>query len=302
MFITFKRILRSAWQGLFRDGGMVLMAVFTIFATTLLVSSLFLLQDVNRFLISSLQEKVDFSVYFKDEALEDDILAMKDMISDLPEVKEVNYVSKDQALAEFTKRHEDDQVLMDAVKEVGGNPFLSSLTIKSLAASQYQALADFLAKPDFQDLVEKVDYQERKPVINRLFSVTSLVGRGGLILSIILTLAAFLVTFNTIRLAIYNFREEIKVQRLVGASNWFIRGPFLVQGVLTGLAAALAAFLALILISLIFNSSLKVIFSGLNLFSIFLSNFWPVLSVQLLAGVGLGVVSAYLSVRKYLKV
>src|SRR3989344_471919 len=198
MFITLKRILRAAWQGLFRDGGMVLMAVFTIFATTLLVSSLFLLQDVNRFLISSLQEKVDFSVYFKDEALEDDILAMKDMISDLPEVKEVNYVSKDQALAEFTKRHEDDQVLMDAVKEVGGNPFLSSLTIKSLAASQYQALADF------QDLVEKVDYQERKPVINRLFSVTSLVGRGGLILSIILTLAAFLVTFNTIRLAIYN--------------------------------------------------------------------------------------------------
>ncbi|MBI4101409.1 MAG: ABC transporter permease [Candidatus Nealsonbacteria bacterium] len=302
MLITFKRIVRTAWQGFFRDGGLVLVTIFTLFATVALIGSLFLLRGVTESLMVTLQEKVDFSVYFRDEASEDDIFALKEELVKFPDLTEINYVSKDQAMEDFKARYQDNEVLMEAVREVGVNPFLASLNVKTMQASQYQAVAGFLDSSDFTGVIEKVDYRERQPVIDRLFALTSMMNRTGIGLSLILTIVAVLVTFNTIRLAIYNFGEEIKIQRLVGADNWFIRGPFLVQGALSGV---LAAFLALIvsgLLAFVLAPKFDILFSGLNIFKIFLANIWQIVLLQFLTGIGLGVVSSYLSVRKYLKV
>ena len=271
-------------------------------STILLASSLFLFRDVSRFLIISLQEKADFSVYFKEDALEDDVFGVRDELAKIPEVKDVSYISKEQALAEFTARHKDDAILMGSVQEVGGNPFLSSLKIKALEASQYQAVAGFLENSSFKDVIENIDYQDRKPLIERLFSISSNIDKGGIILSAILFLIAILVSFNTIRLSIYNLREEIKIQRLVGAENWFIRGPFLAQGAIVGAFSALASLLVISFLAWFLSPKVAILFSGLNLSAIFLHNFWLILLLQLAIGIGLGTISASLSVRKYLKV
>lgn len=279
-----------------------MVTIFTLFATVALIGSLFLLRGVTESLMVTLQEKVDFSVYFRDEASEDDIFALKEELVKFPDLTEINYVSKDQAMEDFKARYQDNEVLMEAVREVGVNPFLASLNVKTMQASQYQAVAGFLDSSDFTGVIEKVDYRERQPVIDRLFALTSMMNRTGIGLSLILTIVAVLVTFNTIRLAIYNFGEEIKIQRLVGADNWFIRGPFLVQGALSGV---LAAFLALIvsgLLAFVLAPKFDILFSGLNIFKIFLANIWQIVLLQFLTGIGLGVVSSYLSVRKYLKV
>ena len=301
MLIAFKRIFKLGWQSFSRDGGLAAATVFILVIVITLVSSLFILKEVSQFLIAAIQEKVDISVYFKERALETEILNIKEEISKIPEVKEVKYISKVKALEEFVERHKDEPVLMESLEEVG-NPFLASLNIKAWEASQYGVIANFLEHPVYEDLVEKVDYYQRKPVIEKIFALSAGMEKTGWMGAIILVVVAILVTFNTIRLAIYNFREEIKIQRLVGAGNWFIRGPFLVQGVISGISAALICLLIFSLISWGLSPKIEIFFPGLNIFQIFVSNFWTIVLIQLSTGILLGVISSTLATRKYLKV
>jgi len=302
MFTTLGRIFKFGWQNIFRDGGLTAATIFILFLTISLTTSLFLLKDIGQFLITSLQEKADISVYFKTEANEDDILNVRKELSNIPEVKEIKYVSKEEALSSFIEQHKDSQILMESLEEVGGNPFLASLNIKAFQVEQYQLVANFLENTIYKDLIEKVDYYQRKPVIERIFSLISAINRSGILFSLILVILAILVTFNTIRLAIYNSGEEIKIQRLVGASNWFIRGPFLVQGAISGFFATLICLLIFTLISWQLSPRIDFFFPGLNLFQFFIGNFWIIILIQLATGVGLGIISSAIAVRKYLKV
>ena len=166
------------------------------------------------------------------------ILELKAEIVKLPEVKEVEYVSRAQALERFIERYQGNAVVMESLLEVG-NPLLPTLNITAWQASQYQALTNYFENSPQKDSIHKVDYFERKPVIERITSIASTFNVVGIILSLMLATIAILVAFNQIRLAIYSSREEISVQRLVGASNWFIRGPFLIEGAISGIFAAL---------------------------------------------------------------
>lgn len=302
MFISLKRIFKSAWLSFSRDGGLIIANIFIIVLTISVITSLFIFKDVSKFVISGIQEKVDISVYFKYETPEKDILAVKEKTSEITEVKEVEYVSKADALEIFVERHKDNPVLMESLAEVGVNPFLASLNIKAFEASQYQSIANFLEGADFENIIEKVDYHERRPVIERIFSLTSNLNKLGIGFSIVLVIVAILVAFNTIRLAIYNSREEIKIQRLVGASNWFIRGPFLAQGAIAGFFAALICLLVFTFLTWALNSRIEVLFPGLNIFSLFMANFWLIFLLQLVTGIGLGVASSLIAVRRYLEV
>jgi len=188
------------------------------------------------------------------------------------------------------------------LQEVGANPFLSSLGVKAFQAQQYETVVGFLESSPFNYLIEKIDYYERKPVIESVFAATSAFSKAGIVFSIILIIVAVLVAFNAIRLSIYNSREEIKIQKLVGASSWFIRGPFLAQGAICGFFSALICLVLLALLSWGFNSRAEALFPGFGLLGFFAANFWSILFIQLLTGIALGVVSSLIAVRKYLKV
>ena len=302
MFILIKRIFRSGWQGLRRNGGMITANIFVITMAIFVVTSLFFFRDISRFLISSIEEKADISVYFKDEAEEEDILKIKEEVFGIPEVKEVRYVSKEEALRRFTEKRKKDPRSMEALVYVGKNPFLASLGIKAFQADQYITVVNFLENFHFNYLIEKHDYYERELVIQRIFSLTSTFNKAGIVFSILLALIAVLVTFNTVRLSIYNSREEIKVQRLVGASNWFIRGPFLVQGAIYGFFAVLICLSLFALLSWGLDAKAELLMPGFGLFSFFVSNFWLILLIQLLSGISLGALSSLIAVRKHLEV
>lgn len=302
MFTHLKRIIRLGWLGFSRDGGQIFATIFILAVAILLVSSLFLSGKVSQFLIISLESKADISVYFKESSLEEDIFQVRDELAKIPEVKETTYLSKDQALAEFKKRYENNPVLMESVKELGGNPFLASLRIKAEQANQYESISSFLENLDFKDIIEKVDYHQRKSVIERIFSLTSFMGKTGILFSLVVIVVAVLVTFNTIKLAIYNFQEEIKIQRLVGAADWFIRGPFLAQGAIAGILAAFIALLVLFFTAWLFSSKVQVFLPDLNLFRLFWNNFGIIFLVQFITGIALGVISSLIAIRKYLKI
>jgi len=300
--ISIKRIIRSGWNIFSRDKEIALATIFTLFLAACLISSLFLFAKTSQFIITSTQEKIDISVYFKEEADENDILGIQKEISKFPQVKKVEYVSPDQALAEFVERHANDPTLIESVEEVGRNPFLASLTIKAWEPNQYGIVSNFLQTADFGDMIEKIDYFERKSIIERIASLTSAAYRIGTLVALALIATAALTTFNTIRLSIYNSSEEIKIQRLVGASNWSIKGPFLIQGALAGLVGSLICLLVFSLLSWSLASGFENLFYGLDIFELFASNFWLLLFLQLFTGIGLGIMSSNIAIKRYLKV
>ena len=296
------RIIKSGWIDLRRNSGLSFATIFIMVLAISLTTSLLIFQKTSQVLTQTIDEKMDMYVYFNEELSSDDILEIQNELSKIPEIKDMEYVSRDEALQRFVSRHKDDETLMESLRELGKNPLLSSLNIRAWEASQYAAISSFLDDSSLGNLIFKIDYQEKKPVIEKLSSISSGISTAGIIISIVLFLVAVLVAFNTVKLSIYNSKEEIETMRLVGASNNFIRGPFLVQGIIVGASASLITFLIFGAGLFLISPGLKFLLSGFNIFSYFIGNWLFVFSIQLASGAGLGIISSWLAIRKYLRV
>ncbi len=280
---------------------MILATIFVIVMAISLINALFIFQGAVQFLISGLREKVDVSVYFNEDVLEEEILEIKKEIANVPDVKDIRYVSREMASENFIQRYKDNLVLMEALEIVEDNPFLASLNIKMEEPSQYDTMTKFV-EDKYQDKIYKVNYYQNKQVIEKLFSISSDIKKFGAIFSLFLSILAILVSFNTIRLAIHNVKEEIEIQRLVGASNWFIRGPFMIQGIIAGVFATAISFVCFAASFYFLNPGLKNLFLGFDFFAYFLNNFYVIIAISLICGVGIGVLSSLIAMRKYLRI
>ena len=300
MFVTLNRIIKSGLINFWRNGWLSTATALIMTITLLLWTSIFLLNVVLTSMLTTLSQKIDVSVYFNLNAKEPEILALKSKIESLSEVKSVEYVSVDKALEIFKKRHADDEILLKSVEEIGDNPLEASLNILAKDASKYDSITSFLNQSG--SLISKINYAENKFVIDRLNNIISVLRQSGFGASLILALIAFLVAFNTVRLAIYSSREEITVMKLVGASNWFVRGPFIVEGILHGVVASVLAFMVVISGVAVIGPKLFNFLPDINLVNYLGDNFWTLLLFQTLGGVALGVFSSWFAIRKYLKV
>jgi cell division transport system permease protein len=298
---SFKRISRAAWLDFSRNLGLSVATISIMTIVVLLATFLFFLNKTSNNLIIAIEDKVDVSVYIKSDVSEEDISILRDEISKMPSVRRVDYISRDDALQSFIEKHKNDDTLLEAIKEVGGNPFVASLSIKANDASKYGEITATLSQDKYSDIIEKVDYYERKPVVDKIFSWVSLANIVGIVFSLIFALIATLVAFNTVRLSIHNAREEIKTMRLVGASDWYIRGPFIMQGVIVGAFSILAAFIITLVFCWVLSLKLSSLMPETSVSDILWSNFWLLALIQIAAGIGLGVLSSMFAIRKNLK-
>ena len=256
--------------------------------------------------LAELRSKVDVNLYFITTAPEPDTLTLKTKIEAMPEVAVVEYVSRGQALENFKLRHENDQTTLQALEELGDNPLGAVLNIKAKEPSQYESLANFLNEEnilssDGQKIIDKINYFENKVAIEKLSRIIGSAQRLGLAISFALVIVSMIITLNTIRLAIYISREEISVMQLVGASKNYIKGPFVVTGILVGFVSSLIT-IALFFPSLYWLGGLtQNFFIGLNVFSYYISNFFQIAFIVIGSGVGIGALSSFLAVRRYLK-
>lgn len=299
---VFARIVRFGFQNFWRYGFASLATVAVLVVALTLFLTLILFRVVTTNAISSIQDKIDISVYFKSAAPEDQMAAIRDAVASLPEVKGVEYVSKDQALELFKQRHQDDPTISQAVNELTTNPLLAHLNVKARDANDYAAIAQYFdANDNVKQYIESVSYFENKVVIDRLNSITSSVNRGVLVLTIILTIVAALVVFNTIWLAIFANREEIIIMRLVGASNALVRGPYIVHGVIAGAVAAAASFLVAIPAIHLTSPYLHALIPTLTLTTYFYRNAIFLLLYLMVFGIALGSIASFLAIRRYLR-
>ena len=300
----FKRVLNLAFTDFYRNRGTSIAAIFVLTVTTLIITGLFVIGGTSSFLVDRLKEKIDITAYFKDGTSDQDIMNVKDQIlKNSPDIKNVEYVSKDDALNQFNERHQGNDVFARALLEVGGNPFLPSLNITTSGdQKEYQQISDILQSDQFSDLIQKVDFSEKKDTIEKVFSITSSITKFGVALGILLVLIAVAVVFNTIKLVIDNSKDEITTMRIVGASNWFLRAPFILQGAIFGVIAFMISFLLAFLFSYSLSVGISVVLPGFNLSYYFASHLWLIIPIQLLCSIGLGAGSSYFVVKKYLEI
>ncbi|MEY4731406.1 MAG: hypothetical protein RL681_352 [Candidatus Parcubacteria bacterium] len=301
MFTVFSRILNYGFVNFWRNGWPSAATVAIMVLALLVFFWLIVFNVTTEQAVMSIQDKIDISVYFKTDTPEDEILNIKQSIETLSEVKSVEYISSDRALQRFREDHADDQIITQAVNELQGNPLVASLNIKAKDPSQYVAIAEYLSAPSLTRWIDDLSYAKNQDVINRLVTIINTVNRGGFVMTLVLAFIAGLVVFNTIRLAIYSSRDEIGVMRAVGASNALVRGPFMVEGIIAGLLAAVVSLLVAIPTAYVVAPYVNALIPGFNVFQYSYTHLGELLLYQLLFGIGIGAFSSFVAVRRYLR-
>src|SRR3989344_5190293 len=240
MVTAFKRVFQVGFQNFWRNGWLSVTTVSVMVLVLSMILSLLMISVLTEAVVQHLQNQIDISVYFKPKTAEPDILGVKNSLMALKEVKDVQYVSETAALAKFKEKHKSDTIISQVLEELDTNPLEASLNIKAKSPDQFVHIAQFLDDKKFAPLISKVNYYENQSTIDRLTGVISAIRKIGFFITGALSVNAVLVALNTIRIAIYTLKDEIGIMKLVGATNWFIRGPFLVEGVLYGLISATA--------------------------------------------------------------
>lgn len=305
--IKIKRVFRSGVTNFWRNGFVSLSSLVVMFITLFMISSLIFMSAILKFSLQEIKNKVDINVYFTSNAAETDIFSLKKSIERISEVDSVAYISKDEALVNFKERHKDDALTLEALDELGENPLTASLSIKAKEPSQYEGIAKFLSSEDplsggNNPIIEKVNYYQNKVVIDKLTLITSAANRVGFWVAILFLIISIVITFNTIRLAIFISKDEISVMRLVGASGRYVKGPFVVSGILYGVVSATLVMIVFFGLTYWIGSLSKNFFVGLDLFDFYLKNFSQIFLIVFGSGIGLGAVASYLAVHRYLKI
>lgn len=306
MFFTkMKRVIVSGYRNFKRSGFTSFASILIMTITLFVITSLIFIQAALNSSLNDIKEKVDVTVYFVSSAEESSIKNIEQSLSNLPEVKDITYTSADQALSDFRERHSNDYLTLQALDELNKNPLGASLNIKAKDPSQYESIANYFESEGTLSkgaltIIDKIDYHQNKIVIDRLTSIINGAKRLGFAVSLILVLISLIITFSTIRLIIYMSREEINVMKLVGADGKYIRGPFIVSGVIVGAISALATIILFIPVSIWLGNQMTD-FVGINLFTYYKTNFVQLFIIMLGSGVIIGSISSIFAIHRYLR-
>ncbi|MDB5224754.1 MAG: Cell division protein FtsX [Candidatus Adlerbacteria bacterium] len=307
--VTIKRILRAGFLDFWRNAFVSFASILVMTVTLFILGTTIFTGVILNTALAQLRDKADINVYFVPNAPVDQIQALQSQVGALPEVATTTYTSQEEALAQFRDRHQNDQLTIQALDELGGNPLGAVMTVKAKEISQYDAIAQFIQQQQASgtgqtSIIDKVNYFDasHRQALDRLSQITSSAQRIGLIIIILLIAMTIAICFNTLRLAIYSSREEIGVMRLVGATQLYIRAPFMVEGVLYGLIGGIVTLLLFYPLTYWLGNATENFFGGVNVFTYYVVHFPMFLLIIIGTGVVLGALASYLAVRRYLKI
>ncbi|MDP3697876.1 MAG: permease-like cell division protein FtsX [Candidatus Taylorbacteria bacterium] len=299
---SLKRIWQAGWKNFKRNSYLSLATTAIMVLVLLLFSALMGLNFLSLKIVSSLNEKVDVTVYFRPDASEDKIMVVRDSLQGREDVRGVEYISREKALEDFKANHAGDVLIQDSLAELDDNPLQASLNVEAVDPSQYASIVTYLEANQFRSLIDKINFYENERVINRVQNISGAIQNWGFTLTMALAFIAVLITFNTIRLTIYNQKQEIEIMRLVGGSNWHIKAPYLVEGGLYGVFAAVVTLVLFFPLVYLSSPKIEVLMPNASLMGYFVSNIFQYIFLVFSVGTLLGVVSSFIAIRRFLKV
>ncbi|MEK7494371.1 MAG: permease-like cell division protein FtsX [Patescibacteria group bacterium] len=299
------KLWRTFKEGMlnFKRNGWLSFATVSILTLSLFIVSLSALLGLTTHLVlQNMKEKVTVSVSFNPDVKEERILEIKDELSKYTkEISSVQYISRDKALEDFIAQSGNDPVITQAIEEIGENPLLASLVIKAVTPENYPLIVDQIESSTFQNDISRINYERNKKIFERLEKINTATRKAGLFLGTMFIFIAILITFNTIRITIYSHRQEFEIMRLVGASNLYVRTPYVFEGVLYGLSAAIFTMLFLFGIAYYIAPLTQGAIPQGNFMNLYLNNFFIILGSLIFLGIFLGVLSSILAIKRYLK-
>jgi cell division transport system permease protein len=300
-FTTLYRILKTSVFSLWRNRWLSLAATLIMILTLFTISFFMSLVIVVNKTSADMRGKVDISVFFNETTSKDQIFSIQNSLLDRSDVKAVDYISKEKALERWRDISNGDDLLSETVNDEF-NPLPRSLEIKTERPEDLDKVNSFLSAQDYKPLIRDISYRKNKDLVDRLVKITNFVELVGWVLSSVFVLIAVLIIYNTIRLTIFARSDEIEIMKLVGASDWYVQGPFICEGASYGILGAV--FSSIILISALkFSlpftegylgvSGAHTMYSGMN--------FGVIILIQLVLGLSLGVGCSLFAIRKHLK-
>ncbi len=296
--------LREAGTSFKRNWVMSLGAIITIFLSLLLIGTSMMASKVINSLVTNVESKVSIQIFIKDDAATQDIEVLQRKLVTDSLVKSVNFTTKEQALENFKNTMSQSP---EVVENLEGNPLPASLDIELKDARDVQTVVDTIKKSEtFAKIADHPEDPEKslkygQQIVKKLFAFTRIVRIVGALFVVMLALVSLIFINNTIRLAIYSRRQEIAIMRLVGASNWFIRAPFMLEGIFQALIGAGLAIGGMLTIQFAAIPKLQSTISFMQ-FNLATSTTLGISGMLIILGCAIGAFGSWLAMRKYLKI
>lgn len=286
------------WRNIWLSAASTLVMVLTLISFSVLV----ILNLMGNAAVKNLKSQIDITAYLNNALSSTRIAEIKSQVQTIPQVTEIKYISAEEALANFRQKHEGDRSMAEILKEFESNPLEPILVIKAADPADYPTIVSELEQTRFQEAIRKVNYKDNQDMISRITAAANSFIKGGLAVSIIFMVIAIMVMFNTIRVTIYSRQKEIEIMKIVGATNWYIRWPMIIEGILYGLVASLISLAILYPATRALSPSFQKYFQdyGIDLAQYFNQYLWQIVGIQIMVAVLLGVISSTIAIGKYL--
>ena len=297
------RIVKFAFQDVIRNISLSLMTILILVLMLFSINTLIVIRILTDEATKLVKEQIDVSIFFGYQATDEDIQEVRGYIAQFPEVVSSEYFTREQVLEQFRAEHADNPDIIASVDELGENPLGSTLVVKTREPRDYQKIIDALRVPEYENIIEAKTFGDTEAAIGRIDTITTQVGRFTVALTILFAAIAFLIILNTIRVSIYTQRTEISIKKLVGATNWFVRGPYLVEAlVFSSVSVAITSGLLYFGFRFL-DPYVTVVFERPGILTgYFLSNILFLLVIQFGAVLILTTLSTLLAMRRYLRV
>ncbi len=309
MRLNFPRTLKTGFKNFYRNGWLSVATISIITVTLFIINIQFAVVISDNLLLNDIKDRVSISVYFKPETTEQDVLLAKEDFGKYQEVASVEYISKEKALEDFKIENADNDIMLKSLEEIETNPFNPTLSVKAHEPRDYELIARAVNDSSYSEFIDTVNYDKYSKVINSLGDEIDANKQTGLALGITLAIIAILITFNSVRITMYAHSREIEIMRLVGASNNYIRMPFVWEGIFYGFISAVIAiplsfvYLKFVAISEASGVALPIsnsVYIKQFLENIFLQNAFKIVPAELGIGILLGAMSSIIAMGRYL--
>lgn len=296
------RITKFALQDIARNFGLSVMTVLILVLMLLSVNTLISLDIVTKRAVQMVRDQVTISFYLSSEVAEQNIKELRSYILTFPEVVELNFMSREDVLKTFKKNHQYSPEILQALDELGGNPFGPTITVRTREPGDYRKILEALSVPEYEPLIESKSFTGNEPALDRIQLITNRIEKIGFGLSLLFGIIAFLIIFNTVRVTIHGQRIEISIKRLVGANNWFIRGPYWLEaGIFTVMSIAMTMVIVFVSLGWLDRYIGIVLGNQFSLTDYYRSHMLYLFGIQAIAVLILTIVSSSFAMRRQLK-
>lgn len=302
----FKRIITAGLNGFYRNRTISISSIFILVVTLSIIASIFLFKAVFNSSVDQIKSKVDISIYLKNDSSDATIISVKQKLLSIQNVKEVNFISKDDTLKDFREQYKNDVATIKALEEIGTNPFGASYQVKANDTNDYNGIMEKINEEGFladdKKDIDKINYVDIKDSIDKLNKIITWFNSFGFVMIIIFAVMSLLIVYNTVRLAIFTFKDEISVMKLVGASDMYIRGPFIVESIIYGVVASVITTALFYPVTKYIAAKTIDFFGGYSIHQYYTDHMLSIFLMLTSAGILVAAISSILAVRKYLSV